>query len=271
MITKKSLGCVKVNSGIRRTSTKAKSQKSSTISSMKGYTCEGNSQNTTFPVVRISDNHLLPGYSAVLTRSAEDGVGMEDLDQLQLDLEKLLSTTASRYRFLKSEMECLDEVEEKKKNKKFKPFEKVRIVFLLIGFSDFHYACAVFNSLIRECSQDTSVEIPHVGEHYTMDWSSDVLRYECDLNSQKQGSTKTVSVKKELKKSGLNAMVDTFSGPFSQRLIAALIEEKESAKANDELESSTRSGVKSKSCIHKKPKKEVNGDDIYDNVSSKAS
>ncbi|KAF5305942.1 hypothetical protein FQR65_LT18643 [Abscondita terminalis] len=92
------------------------------------------------------------------------------------------------------------------------------------------------NSLIRECSQDTSVEIPHVGEHYTMDWSSDVLRYECDLNSQKQGSTKTVSVKKELKKSGLNAMVDTCSGPFSQRLIAALIEEKESAKANDELE-----------------------------------
>lgn len=61
----------------------------------------------------------------VLSRSVEDGVGMEDLDQLQHDLEKLLSTTAVRNRLLRSEIESIDRVEERRKNKRGRPYDKV--------------------------------------------------------------------------------------------------------------------------------------------------
>ncbi|KAK4871682.1 hypothetical protein RN001_015806 [Aquatica leii] len=327
MINKKSLGGVKGNSGPRRTG-KIKSQKSSSISSSNEYIADS---NNIFPIVRILENHLLPGYAGVLTRSAEDGVGMEDLDQLQLDLERLLSTTASRHRLLKSEMECLDQVEEKRKNKKFKLSDKqfslkrkyidtmdkfrikddkseIRLVKSNHNFSanslvsdlsvkrevpkvtfprndiseKFWLSVKPFcenvskddvnflNSLIRECSEEIKIEIPGVGKHYTMDWTDDVLLYEHDVNTnQKQTNVKSVSFKKELKKSGLNAMVDTFSGPFSQRLIAALIEEKESGKANNELGTSTRSNIRTKTCMHKKLKKELEDEDIFDSTISK--
>lgn len=39
----------------------------------------------------------------VLAKSGDDGVSMDDLDQLQEDLDKLLSTSAVRIRYLLSE------------------------------------------------------------------------------------------------------------------------------------------------------------------------
>ncbi|KAF5301373.1 hypothetical protein FQA39_LY10771 [Lamprigera yunnana] len=66
------------------------------------------------PIVKKLDSSLqLPGYAVVLLRLTEDGVDMEHLDQLQQDFEKLLFTTARRCTLLKSEIECLDEDEEK--------------------------------------------------------------------------------------------------------------------------------------------------------------
>lgn len=41
---------------------------------------------------------------SVWSKTGDDGVSMEDLDQLQLDLEKLLSTCAVRIRCLLSEI-----------------------------------------------------------------------------------------------------------------------------------------------------------------------
>ncbi|KAF5301372.1 hypothetical protein FQA39_LY10770 [Lamprigera yunnana] len=73
------------------------------------------------PIVKKLDCSLqLPGYAVVLSRSTADGVDMEHLDQLQQDFEKLLFTTARRCTLLKSEIECLDEDEEKRKCKKYK-------------------------------------------------------------------------------------------------------------------------------------------------------
>lgn len=61
----------------------------------------------------------------VLSRTPEDGVSMEDLDALQQDFERLLSTCAVRNRLLRSEVESIDRVEERRE-KRGKFIEKVR-------------------------------------------------------------------------------------------------------------------------------------------------
>lgn len=61
----------------------------------------------------------------MLNRSVDEGIGMKDLDTLQLELEKLLSASAVRSRLLTSELEGLDRVEDRHDTKKGKLFEKV--------------------------------------------------------------------------------------------------------------------------------------------------
>ncbi|XP_044260968.1 transcriptional adapter 3-A [Tribolium madens] len=233
---------------------------------------------TAVPLIRQSDNtKLLPRYSSILGRTEDDGVNMDDLDQLQLDLEKLISTCAVRNRFLRGEIESIDRVEEKrdKKGKSYdkggfkrkRPDDKVKYrdlkngarplkrhyplpVNSIIGdvplrhempkinlpkndTSDKFWAtvepyCApVTNShatfldkLIEECSQEIDVKIPELGEYYANEWSDNATGVEQELGL----TTKTVGL--DLKKNGLSAMVDTFSNPKTQRLLAALIEEK---------------------------------------------
>ena len=54
-----------------------------------------------FPLLKRADNdRMLPRYSAILNRTEEEGVGMEDLDALQLELEALLSAVVLRNRVL---------------------------------------------------------------------------------------------------------------------------------------------------------------------------
>lgn len=54
-----------------------------------------------FPLLKTVDNdRMLPRYSAILNRTEDDGVGMEDLDALQLELEALLSAVVVRTRVL---------------------------------------------------------------------------------------------------------------------------------------------------------------------------
>ncbi|KAJ1531086.1 hypothetical protein ONE63_005911 [Megalurothrips usitatus] len=58
-----------------------------------------------FPLPKTSDtSRTLPRFYAVLNRNEEEGVMMEDLDQLQMDLESLLSKVAVRQRLLQSEI-----------------------------------------------------------------------------------------------------------------------------------------------------------------------
>ncbi|XP_018332285.1 transcriptional adapter 3-A isoform X2 [Agrilus planipennis] len=255
---------------------------------------DGESSLANLPIVKQADNaKLLPRYTAVLgrnvddgvSRDANDGVKMEDLDQLQQDLEKLLSTSAVRHRLLKAEIENIDQKEERRENKKGKPVDKPPLkrkkIDERVKYRDAkngirllkpkHYNvplhsnidiqhkeeipkvtipkndtsdkfwlsiepyCAdvtkddlVFiDELIKECSQEIEVKIPEIGDHYTLDWLEEMINQEQSLGSGTRNTkNKTLTLNHELKKNGLNAMVETFSSPFTQRLLAALIEEK---------------------------------------------
>lgn len=46
---------------------------------------------------------LCPRYTAVLGRSEDDGIGIEELDTLQLELETLLSSASRRLRALEEQ------------------------------------------------------------------------------------------------------------------------------------------------------------------------
>uniref|UniRef100_A0A6V7LBC9 Transcriptional adapter 3 n=1 Tax=Bracon brevicornis TaxID=1563983 RepID=A0A6V7LBC9_9HYME len=82
------------------------------------------------PVIKVADNSkLLPRYTAILQRNQEEGVGMEDLDTLQLELETLLSSTVVRSRMLQEEISCLSSAEERrdkrsKSGKGLSPFDR---------------------------------------------------------------------------------------------------------------------------------------------------
>ncbi|KAJ8934867.1 hypothetical protein NQ314_013141 [Rhamnusium bicolor] len=63
---------------------------------------------TNIPIIKQIDNaRLLPKYTTILAKS-DDGVSRDDLDELQQDLEKLLSSSAIRIRYLLSEIGEID-------------------------------------------------------------------------------------------------------------------------------------------------------------------
>ncbi|XP_019865503.1 transcriptional adapter 3-B isoform X2 [Aethina tumida] len=232
------------------------------------------------PLVKQADTaRLLPKYQAVLSRSSEDGVNMDELDQLQQDLEKLLSTSASRSRFLLAEIESIDRVEENRDKKdkshdkaplkRKRPDEKPKCkdvrssgtrvfkkhcalpVNNLLGDglryevpklslpkndnSDKFWAsiepyCANVNAedinfldgLIKEFSKCIDAKVPEIGNHYAQEWSEELVSEEMNLGKSpksKHGST-------DGKKSGLAAFVDSLTNQHTQKLVAALIEEK---------------------------------------------
>lgn len=64
------------------------------------------------------------------------------------------------------------------------------------------------------------VKIPEVGDHYAAQWSEEILAEEQNLGSGgKSGKSKSI----DLKKNGLNAMVNLFANPST---LSALVEEK---------------------------------------------
>jgi len=66
------------------------------------------------------DNNRLLKYMNILKRTAEEGVGMEDLDTLQLEFETLLSTIVVRHRMLQDEIINLSSVEERRGERRSK-------------------------------------------------------------------------------------------------------------------------------------------------------
>ncbi|XP_015603314.1 transcriptional adapter 3-B [Cephus cinctus] len=76
---------------------------------------EGTEMAVTLPIIKTVDNAKhLPRYCSILQRSAEEGVGMEDLDTLQLELETLLSAVVVRSRMLQDEIANLSSAEERR-------------------------------------------------------------------------------------------------------------------------------------------------------------
>jgi len=70
-----------------------------------------------FPDLRLVDKTHLAAYYQVLNRSKEEGVGMEDLDRLQLELEMLLTGVVVRIRDLNNEITTLNIAEERRDKK----------------------------------------------------------------------------------------------------------------------------------------------------------
>ncbi|XP_017777042.1 PREDICTED: transcriptional adapter 3 [Nicrophorus vespilloides] len=69
------------------------------------------------PLIKQTDiATALPSYTSILKRTQKDGVRMDDLDQLQQDFERMLSTCAVRIRLLKAETED-------RRDKKGKPYQ----------------------------------------------------------------------------------------------------------------------------------------------------
>ncbi|XP_032068183.1 transcriptional adapter 3 [Thamnophis elegans] len=68
-----------------------------------------------------SVDHLkvCPRYTAVLARSEDDGIGIEELDTLQLELETLLSSASRRLRVLETETQILTDWQDKKGDRRF--------------------------------------------------------------------------------------------------------------------------------------------------------
>ncbi|ERE72058.1 transmembrane and coiled-coil domain-containing protein 5A-like protein [Cricetulus griseus] len=68
-----------------------------------------------------SVDHLkvCPRYTAVLARSEDDGIGIEELDTLQLELETLLSSASRRLRVLEAETQILTDWQDKKGDRRF--------------------------------------------------------------------------------------------------------------------------------------------------------
>nr|CAI5832438.1 unnamed protein product [Callosobruchus analis] len=230
------------------------------------------------PLVKIADNNrLLPKYSAILGKTGDDGVSMEDLDQLQANLEKLLTTNAARVRYLLSEIGELDRNDDcngrkaydktslkRKRNddtsRKFKDQKNgMRVIKKNHGLThkfvgDTHLQevpkvtlpkndnsdkfwtsieaycanvtkddVAFLDTLIQEFSKEINVKIPELGEHYAEGWSDELLSEE--QNNGKCPSKK-ISGSDNMKRNKLQALVETFGTPITQKLLAATIEEK---------------------------------------------
>jgi transcriptional adapter 3 len=95
-------------SGKRFTHTKGKGKVMSK-SSPESIEPSSSSPSPSIPHIRCQDNlEQLPKYHAALTRPATSELPPDDLEQIQAELETLLSTVALRYRALKSELESND-------------------------------------------------------------------------------------------------------------------------------------------------------------------
>ncbi|CAG2119818.1 unnamed protein product, partial [Medioppia subpectinata] len=55
----------------------------------------------------VDPNKQCPRFTSVVQRSEDEGIGSEDLDVLQLELESLLVSVVQRQRLLETEMESL--------------------------------------------------------------------------------------------------------------------------------------------------------------------
>ncbi|XP_050517773.1 transcriptional adapter 3-B [Diabrotica virgifera virgifera] len=198
------------------------------------------------PVIRQNENcNLLPKYTSVLAKSGEDGISMVDLDMLQQDLEKLLSTSAVRIRYLLAEIGEIDkncESPEKKtqvkttikrkhidEKPKFKDFK----VTLPKNNSDKFWAsiepfCAsvtkddmsFLESLIQEYSRPIDCKIPDTDEHYSNSWSDDSISEDSNPAKKKNSATNGI------RKNGLQSLVESFSISPTQKLLAQLLEER---------------------------------------------
>lgn len=77
------------------------------------------------PHIKISENpRILPKYTAALSRSKDEFLPAEELDAIQLEIERLLSNVALRRRVLKSECESIEKDDKRTIDRRNKLIEK---------------------------------------------------------------------------------------------------------------------------------------------------
>lgn len=251
------------------------------------------------PYIKIQDNAVhLPRFTAIAARSADEPIGMDELDSLQLELESLLGNTALRIRYFQSEIESIDTNESKREKKgkaagkqlqypvkrkfpddkivktnstklsnqpkvpKFKNMSnassggshnytndiansdnsvKLELSQFALPKNNIPYKfwssvdpyCApvtlddikFLESLLAQSSNTTLPPIPPLGRHYSEVWADEHLAEDQNAsnpNKQKSSmSPEASSIRKKLDKSNDNLI----SGPLTQRLVSALMEE----------------------------------------------
>lgn len=252
------------------------------------------------PYIKIQDNPItLPRFTSIAARSADETIGMDELDALQLELESLLCNTALRIRYFQSEIESIDTNESKREKKgkaagkqlqypvkrkfledklvktkdytklsnqpkvpKFKNFSnassashnysndhgmnsdnsvKLELSQFALPKNNIPYKfwssvepyCApitlddikFLESLLAQSSNTTLPPIPPLGKHYSEVWADEHLTEDqnaSNTNKQKSGMSPDASnMRKKLDKTNDNMI----TGPLTQRLVSALIEE----------------------------------------------
>ncbi|XP_020290966.1 transcriptional adapter 3-B [Pseudomyrmex gracilis] len=81
-------------------------------------TSETSEPTTSQVILKTVDSKQLPKYTSILKRTPEEGVGMDDLDTLQLELETLLSAVVVRHRNLQEEISNLSAEERRDRRSK---------------------------------------------------------------------------------------------------------------------------------------------------------
>ncbi|XP_041982240.1 transcriptional adapter 3 [Aricia agestis] len=253
------------------------------------------------PYIRQQDNNVtLPRLAAIAARSADEPIGMDELDALQLELESLLCNTALRIRYFQGEIESIDTNESKREKKgkaagkqlqypvkrkfqeeklvktkdyaklpnqpkipKFKNFNnssstshnypndnnvnsdnsvKLELSQLALPKNNIPYKfwnsvepyCApitlddikFLESLHAQSSNTTLPPIPPLGRHYSEVWAEEHLTEDQNAsNPYKQKSSgmspDASNLRKKLEKTNDNMI----TGPLTQRLVSALMEE----------------------------------------------
>lgn len=254
------------------------------------------------PYIKQQDNvSTLPRLAAICARSADEPIGMDELDALQLELESLLCNTALRIRYFQSEIESIDTNESKREKKvkaagkqltypmkrkfqddklvktkdyaklsnqpkvpKLKTFGntssgasqnylnennansdnsvKLELSQLALPKNNIPYKfwnsvdpyCApvtlddikFLESLLAQSSNTTLPPIPPLGKHYSEVWADEHLTE--DQNASNPSKIKSSgmspdasSLRKKFDKSSENMI----TGPLTQRLVSALMEE----------------------------------------------
>ncbi|XP_049875700.1 transcriptional adapter 3 [Pectinophora gossypiella] len=254
------------------------------------------------PYMKIQDNAAnLPRFTAIAARSADEPIGMDELDALQLELESLLSNTALRVRYFQSEIESIDTNESKREKKgkaagkqlqypvkrkfpedkltktkdytklsnqpkvpKFKNFSnasgasqnysndlvnsdnsvKLELSQFALPKNNIPYKfwnsvdpyCApvtlddikFLESLLAQSSNTTLPPIPPLGKHYSEVWADEHLAEDQNASNPNSKTNKSgmspeaSSLRKKVEKSNDNNMI---TGPLTQRLVSALMEE----------------------------------------------
>lgn len=260
-------------------------------------------ETSTIPYIRLQDNAVtLPRLSAISVRSADEPIGMDELDALQLELESLLCNTALRIRYFQGEIESIDTNESKREKKgkaagkqlqypvkrkfqddkvvktkdytklsnqpkvpKFKNFSnassgashnnysndttvnsdnsvKLELSQFSLPKNNIPYKfwnsvdpyCApvtlddikFLESLLAQSSNTTLPPIPPLGRHYSEVWADEHLTE--DQNAGNPNKLKSSGMSPEagnLRKKIEKTSENMITGPLTQRLVSALMEE----------------------------------------------